>query len=79
MLLVIDTDSTSNLPYFLIRNDKASYWVSTIENAFNSIHSAYRSYPVAYVKNNYPLANIYEFTDTYSYEEFKANNPHLFI
>lgn len=79
MLLVIDTDSTSNLPYFLIRNDQASYWVSTIENAFNSIHSTYRSDPVAYVKNNYPLANIYEFTDTYSYEEFKANNPHLFI
>lgn len=79
MLLVIDTDSTSNLPYFLIRNDQASCWVSTIENAFNSIHSAYRSDPVAYVKNNYPSANIYEFSDTYSYEEFKANNPHLFI
>ena len=79
MLLVIDTDSTSNLPYFLIRNDQVSYWVSTIESAFNSIHSTYRSDPISYVKNNYPSANIYEFTDTYSYEEFKANNPHLFI
>ena len=79
MLLVIDTDSTSNLPYYLIRNGQVSCWVSTIENAFNSTHSTYQSDPVAYINNNYPLANIYEFTDTYSYEEFKANNPHLFI
>ena len=79
MLLVIDTDPTSRLSYFLIRNGQISYWSSTIKTAFGSIHSTYQSDPVAYVKNNYPLANIYEFTDTYSYEEFKANNPHLFI
>ena len=79
MLLVIDTDSTSDLRYFLIRNGQVSFWVSTIKNAFSYIQNTNQSDPVAYIKNNYPLANIYEFTDTYSYEEFKANNPHLFI
>ena len=79
MLLVIDTDFTSRLLYFLIRNGQISYWSSTIKAAFDSIHSTYRLDPVAFIKNNYPSANIYEFPDTYSYEEFKANNPHLFI
>lgn len=79
MLLVIDTDSTSTLPYYLIRNGQVSFWVSTIESAFSSIQNTNHPDPVAYINNNYPLVNIYEFPDTYSYEEFKANNPHLFI
>lgn len=78
MLLIIDTYKNTELPYFLVLGNKTSWWCSTIKEAFNRLHVSYSDH-ITYIKDKFPLTNIYEFPDTYSYEEFKANNPHLFI